>query len=291
MPQENFGLAHRDPRGRLHVSTVGIVGAGVVLFASLAGTFLAIANITNRDLQPLPAPVAAADPPAPVEQVSVLTGAATNFTPFEPVAQSSPVPNELGRYAAPSGYGDQDAGLHWETLVNENAPPYPIYWTVLPYELSNGETIYTVAQPEVLDTVRANFLESYAYALFSHGLPAMAQLGQDLTRLTDDGPARQEILGVVTAYYETGTYLRSPPPQNVSIGTESIRFGAAGAAVNVAAFFRSGAHQREQVEIETGATLATEVSPALLVEAILQWDVNQGRWLLARQRTTFLEQG
>ena len=263
MQDEHFGLAHRDPRGRLRISAVGIVGAGVVLFAILAGTLLAIVKITNRDLKPLPTTVAASDPLAPVELASILAVEPEYFTPLEPV----------------------------KTLAIENAPPYPIYWTALPYELSDGETIYTVAQPEVLDAVKANFLESYVYALFSHGLPEMAQLEQDLTRLTIDGPARLEILGSVTSYYEAGAYWRSPPPQNVSIGAESIRFGAGGADVNVAAFFRSGAHQREQVEIETGATLATEVSPALFVEAILQWDVNQGRWLLARQRTTFLEQG
>ena len=266
MQHEHFGLAHRDPRGRLRISTVGIVGAGVVLFAILAGTLLAIANITNRDLKPLPTPVAAADPPAPVEQVSVLTGAATNFTPFEPVAQSSPVPNELGRYAAPSGYGDQDAGLH-----------YPIYWTVLPLELSNGETSYTVAQPEVLDAVKANFLESYVYTLFSNGLPEMAQFELDLLRLTIDGPARLEILGSVTSYYEAGAYWRSSPPQNISIGTETIHFTADGSAVTIAAFLPPGALNREQVNIETGAIMATEVSPALLLEALLRWDVNQGR--------------
>ncbi len=263
MQQEHFGLTQRDPRGRLRISTIGLVAIGAVLFTFVVGTLLAIVKITNRDLKPLPTTVAASNPLAPVELASILDAEPENFTPLEPV----------------------------ETLVLENAPPYPIYWTVLPLELSNGETSYTIAQPEVLDAVKANFLESYVYTLFSNGLPEMAQFEQDLPRLTIDGPARLEILGTVTSYYEAGAYWRSSPPQNISIGTETIHFTADGSAVTIAAFLPPGALNREQVNIETGAILATEVSPALLLEALLRWDVNQGRWLLARQNTAYPGQG
>ncbi len=184
---------------------------------------------------------------------------------------------DIGSGAAP---GTQHDLTESERGVSQ-PQPYPITWTVSPYRLEDGRTVYHVDQPAVLRAAHEDGLAAWLALSFQDGLPGESALPALLGHFTLEGAGRNQALDLIAGYRQSAQYWRKSPPAEFAFVEPLAEFSADGAEVQIAIFFPENAVTNALIDTHTGQVLATQALPAFVVRMLMRYDPSQGRWLLA----------
>ncbi len=106
----------------------------------------------------------------------------------------------------------------------------------------------------------------------------------------DEESGAQAILAGVKNDYENGSFGRYTLPTEYTWRDDRIGFSPSGHLVILALEIPAGAQIGERVDIGTGEVVAGEAWPHYLRKMTLEWDVNQGRWLVVAEAFEVLEE-